>query len=494
MRLFNKLFSTDIYPLSLGYLAGAILKRTDWDVIVYNADFISRSNNQANEFNNLAYLLGEGFSNFKKNLKELSNPVWAEIDSTIRGFKPSVVGIYCCSANLGCVSTVARLAKEYDKNITVIVGGPHPSSVGAEMLADSNIDVSIIGEGEETLVEILEAVKENGSFEKIRGIIYRVGGKVLQTPVHECLEDLDSLTFPYEYAPQVLKDYNDYPKSAFQTIMTTRGCNYGCYFCGTRYIFGRRIRYRSVANVTEELRSLRKMGVSKVDFLDDTFNSNEAYTKQLCESLIHNLRGLKWTCYTRANVIDDQNVALMKKAGCYRIAIGVESGNNEILQKMRKGITVQDALRAARIIRKHKIRLVTFFMIGFPGETEKTLNDTLTIMKQIDGEIIYNIFTPYPGTEAFDMCKKTEQIGKDYNSTLFSHQSPENYFCHDISKERFRQLASEIEKYVDYHNSKQNIQELRGTIFTNATMLKIPRYGLFKSLKRLVAVTRELLQ
>jgi len=498
VRLYNKNFSMDTYPLSLGYLAGEIKTKSQWSVMVYNADFVPKRI-RAHKFGagQLAYMCGEGFRNYQKNLVNLYDPIWTEVRTTIHSFKPSIVGIYCCAPYVDSVKNIARLTKEYDRAATVVVGGPHPTLTKEEMLTDSNIDVSVVGEGEKTLLEILRAVEEGKSFNTIRGIVYRAGSKIIQTPVREYLEDLDTLSFPYEYAPEVLKDYKDYPKSAFSTVMMTRGCNHNCIFCGSRCVFGTKIRYRSVGHVTTELMSIAKMGIREVNFVDDVFGANKEYAIKLCESLIHNLKGLQWNCYSRVDLINEQLVTLMKKAGCRSIAIGVESGNNELLRKMRKGITAQTAVNAAKIIREHKIRIHAFYLIGFPGETEKTLTDTLDIMKKIGGQIIYNIFTPYPGTDAFDFCMQNGLIGKDYNPSLFSHQSPENFFCPDLSKEKFREIASQIEKYVEDHNLKDHLQKSKRNVFTPKSIKEIRDraldYGLTESLKRFIIIARALL-
>jgi anaerobic magnesium-protoporphyrin IX monomethyl ester cyclase len=482
--LYNNKLSTDVYPLSLGSLAGTIIKETRWDVLVYNADFVPH----AWQFP-LMYFLGEGFRNYLKNLADLSHPAWKDVQSTINDFKPSIVGIYCCSALLGCARTVARLAKEYDPATTVIVGGPHPSSIGMEMLSDPNIDVSVKGEGERTIVDILQAIDDGKQFSEIKGIIYRDGQKIVETGAREYVDDLDSFGSPYEYVSRVLKDYEKFPKSAFQYVMTTRGCNRNCLFCGSRYVLGRKVRYRSVRNVTKELQVLEKMGVRRLSFLDDTFTADKIYTEELCKSLIQNVRGLHWSCTTRADTVDDRIVSLMKKAGCEEIAIGVESGNDEMLRKMRKGITLQMALDAARIVKKNHVRTIAFFMIGFPGETEKTLSDTLEAIKKTDGTIIYNIFTPFPGTEGFDLCKQIGLIENDYNAALFMHQSPENYFCKDIQKERFRELATEVADYVDIHNLRHD----PGDILTLTTLRKIYHYGFRETLRRFTEILRKLI-
>ena len=163
-RLFKDTYSLDRYPLSLGYLAGTIHKETDWEVLVYNADFCSQSESMS-----VGYVANTGYSNYLNNLKDLSVPVWSEIKSTILDFKPDVIGITTKSQNFKSVCIVARLAKEINKDIAVIVGGPHPSMTGSDIFKCAEFDVSVIGEGEDVIVELLNTIAARENFHNIQG-------------------------------------------------------------------------------------------------------------------------------------------------------------------------------------------------------------------------------------------------------------------------------------------------------------------------------------
>jgi radical SAM superfamily enzyme YgiQ (UPF0313 family) len=222
------------------------------------------------------------------------------------------------------------------------------------------------------------------------------------------------------------------------------------------------------------------MGLRLINFADDTFGINKKYINDLCNALVVHCPGLKWSCEIHVKLIDEQTISLMKAAGCYLIHIGIESGNNEILKEIRKNITIEEALSACEIIRKHGIKLRAFFIVGFPQETEDTLNDTVAAMKKTKCDALtYSIFTPYPGTEAFEFCKENGLIGDDYDISLYNHQSPANCFCINITPERFRVLASEIEKMVDRINSLNRIKQ----VFSLNTFKKIQKLGIGKSLK-----------
>jgi radical SAM superfamily enzyme YgiQ (UPF0313 family) len=481
-RLFRDSYSTDRYPLGLGYLAGVIKSGTDWDVMVYNADFVPNSELSIS----LGYTCGVGFMKYLRILRDLSSPVWEEVRKTITDYQPMVVGIYSCAPAFVAASNVAKMAKRFSRQTIVVLGGPHPTTVGKDVLEEPNIDIAVRGEGELTIPEILDAVSGEASLDGVKGIAYKVGHTIVETQKREYIKDLDSLCFPHRYAPEVLKDYGKYPLSAFRNVITSRGCPYDCFFCGSRYMWGGKLRLRSVENVLEEIKSLQRIGLKWIDFEDDTFGVDKDYTNQLCDSLIHECPRILWGCSTRVNVIDEETLTLWKKAGCRAIAIGIESGNNNMLKKISKGITIEKAIAAANLITKHRIRLTANFIVGFPEETEDTLKDTFVAMKKIKGVVGYSTFTPYPGTEAFEFCRRNGLIDNDFNIALYNHQSSENFFCLNLKKERFRELASEMERYVDKHNAKQ---DLRG-IFSIRTLRKIHDYGVRSSLKKLFSAIR----
>jgi radical SAM superfamily enzyme YgiQ (UPF0313 family) len=333
--------------------------------------------------------------------------------------------------------------------------------VGVKLLLDHpEIDLSVIGEGENTIAELLNEIETQKKLDNIHGIVYRKDGQIFETTPREFIKDLDCLRFPHENASEVLKDYNQYSEKAFANIFAIRGCPYNCFFCGSRKIWSRKVRFRSVENVIKEIKGLQKLGLKFVHFDDDTFGINKKYIADLCNALKFKCKGLRWSCEMHVKMVDEQTISNMKVAGCSLIQIGIESGNNEILSAMRKDITLEEALATCEIIKKQGIELETFFMVGFPQETEDTLNNTIAAMKKAKCDsICYSIFTPYPGTEAFEFCKKNGLIKDDYNVSLYNHQSPANCFSMNIAPERFRILVSKIEKMVDRKNYLNRIKK-----------------------------------
>jgi radical SAM superfamily enzyme YgiQ (UPF0313 family) len=448
--------------------------------MVYNSDFSPQS-----EPIKVSYLAGAGFDNYLNNLKDLSGQLWRDIRSIIAEYKPTVVGISAKSQNFASACIVAKLVKEINKQTVVIIGGPHPSMVGADLLNYPEIDICVKGEGENTIVELLDAIESEKKFDSIQGIVYRKDGRIVENPSRKFINNLDSLCFPHESAPEVLKDYDQYPPTAFNKIFAIRGCPYNCSFCGSHKIWSRKVRFRSPENVVKEIKSLQKKGIRSVHFDDDTFGVNKKYINKLCNALIADCPGLKWSCEMHVKLADEETISLMRAAGCYSIQIGIESGNNEILREMRKNITIEEALTACEIIKRHGINLQAFFLVGFPQETEDTLNDTIRAMKKIKCDsLVYSIFTPYPSTEVFEFCKEKGLIGDDFDVALYNHQSPANCFCIEITPQRFRMLASKIEKMVDRKNSLNMIK----SVFSLNTLWRIQELGIGKSLKKGVGI------
>jgi len=455
-RLFKPTYSLDRLPLALGYLAGAIRRGTGWQVQAYNADFAGTGEPIA-----VSYLAGRGFENYRRSLDDSSGPVWQEVRRALAEYGPDVVGISVKSQTFASARIVARLAKELSRETTVIVGGPHPSLAGPDMLDDADIDIAVRGEGEQTIVELLEAIDAGRELSNVRGIMFAGRGMVVETLPRGLIEDLDSLPFPAAGAEELLRDYSRYPATAFRNIFATRGCPYRCFFCGSHGIWGRKVRFRTPENVVAEIRKLQRRGLRFVHFDDDTFGVNRKYVAELCAAIAAGCPKLRWSCEIHVKLARPEVIAMMKKAGCYSIQLGVESGSDEMLRRIGKDIAIGEALLAADAIKRAGIELVAFFMVGFSDETEATLAETAAAMERIDADVlVYSIFTPYPGTEAYKVCRERGLIGDDFDVSLHYHQSPLNYFCPAIPRERFRELVGEIERLVDRRNARSRRRRL----------------------------------
>ena len=318
-----------------------------------------------------------------------------------------------------------------------------------------DIDVAVLGEGELTLVELLKALQSGAPLDDVAGIAWRRGDRVAFTPSRAYIPDLDELPFPAEAAPRVLRDFESYPADAFGYVFSARGCPYSCTFCESKAIWSQTTRWRSPANVVEELKALMDRGVRYVYFDDDTFGINPRYIQELCGLIETGCPRLAWGCEMTVGVVKERSIERMRRSGCVRINIGIESGNDRILRSVKKGHTIEKAYAAADICRRNGIEVGAFFMVGFPEETEETLRDTLAAIERINSDVIMlSIFTPYPGSELFQTCKDLGVVDDDFDITIHNHQSPENCFTAFIPPERFRELVRETSSIVARKNRR----------------------------------------
>ena len=215
-RLYHDQHCLVKYPLALGYLSGCIIKNTDWSVQTYNADFNAEKKRFAPENE---YISGEGFKRYLSSLKDRSMSIWNEVKKSIEEYNPSVIGISAKTQNFISATIVAKIAKEINPSIKVIVGGVHPTMNGSKVLDCKNIDFLCIAEGENTIVELLLALEKNTELNLVDGIVFRNNGKIVSTKPRTYVQDLDTLDFPLINAPKVLKDFDKYPKESFVTFL-----------------------------------------------------------------------------------------------------------------------------------------------------------------------------------------------------------------------------------------------------------------------------------
>jgi len=437
-------YSSECLPLSLSYLSG-FLNRHGHEVSVYNADHARVSSH----INIIEY--SENQKNYLKRVHDERDSVWQEISKVIREHQPQVIGITVMSVKLLTTLKLIELIRKINPEITIVCGGHHPTIQPKVFLDPGRANFVVRGEGEITLHELIQALETNTEeYDRIKGLSYRRGEEIVNTPQRALIEDLDSLPLP-EKERIVFKE--TYSPEELSVIMTSRGCPYACKFCGSGNMWHRAVRYRSVDSVLEEIEILKRTyQVSNIKFMDDCFTVNKKRVRTLCQNIIDRKLNITWSCLTRVNLIDEQTVALMKRAGCTKVDVGIESGNARILKVINKGITLSQVEAATKILNKHKILWAGFFMFGFPTETEEEVLDTLNYIKKLKpGWVNMSIFTPYPGTELYDLAREKGIIGDDYDPSLYMHQRVDNYATDVISKEKFDALArtmlTETNKY-----------------------------------------------
>ena len=456
-RLYHDQQSFVKFPLPLGYLSSAVCKNTNWTVQTYNSDFNPYKKKFSPEND---YVTGKGFKRYLATLKDSSLPIWNEVKKAIQEFYPSVIGITLKTQNFKSSTIVAKIAKEVNPDIIIAIGGAHATMNGDSVFKYKEIDVSCIGEGETTIVELLKAFENNTPLSSVNGIMFRdENNKIIKTAPRAYIDDLDSLAHPFTYASKTLKDFNKYPKEAFSNVFASRGCPYACTFCESKAMWTRKVRYRSPQNIIEELKQLRDFGIKQVSFEDDTFGVSKKNIKAINNLMHDELPDMTYMCETVVQLAKDEQVVKdMKHGGCTGVFVGIESGNNEILKKIKKTQTTDECILAVKNLKKHGIEASTFIMVGFPTETEETFKETMDFIPKLSPDhVVFSIFTPYPGSELYYECKEMGIIEGEFDISLYNHQSPLNCFTKYIPKERFYELRKKAVKFVDNYNRRKKI-------------------------------------
>jgi anaerobic magnesium-protoporphyrin IX monomethyl ester cyclase len=311
-----------------------------------------------------------------------------------RSLSPRVVGVYSMLGMKDMAIRIARQLRAYSEML--VVGGPLPTTSPDVFLED--FDVALIGEGEETILEILGSLENGTSLSKVEGIAYKEEKeKITVTSARPLRRCLDSLPFPARdlYEHGAYKDYFcRYHGYTTTSMITSRGCPFDCDFC-SRPVFGRSYRGRSPSNIVDEMETVLDYGYDRIWFADDIFPIDKESGLSVCNEIISRRLDASWECLCRADVMNREIALKMKKAGCFRVFFGLESGNDRILKAMNKRLTVEQARRAVKTVKSVEIKAGAFFILGYPGETDDTMLDTLRFATSLP--LDYFSFTvPYP--------------------------------------------------------------------------------------------------
>ena len=322
--------------------------------------------------------------------------------------KPSYVGITLFTVGVWQAAHIARLVKSRLPNTTIIVGGPHISSMGKEtMRRFDEFDLAVINEGETVLTKLLPVLDAGKKPYLINGIIYRLGDQLIETPKASTVNQLDELplpawdllpNFPDAYLPAIY----DYPQGPVATIAASRGCPFLCKFCDTS-TFGARVRAYSPESVFNMMKHLnQRYGIKHIMFVDDLFLASRVRTEKLCDLILQENLNMTWSCTARVDTVKPRVLERMKKAGCWEISFGLETGSNELLQKMEKAARVEVSEQAINWTHQAGIRSKGLFMLGYPGESLETIKKTKNFVRSIPMTTMnLTKFTPYPGSPIY---------------------------------------------------------------------------------------------
>ncbi len=337
------------------------------------------------------------------------------------------------AVNLSIESDLRAIAdiRKYHPQTPVIMMGPGPTYFTKRCISDSNVYV-VRGEPEETAIELVGALRDGGSLDTIKGLSYMNGNTLVHNPARPLIKNLDVLPFPARDLVSTHRYFNPKLKTGpYTTMFTSRNCPYHCIYCVPSSLsFAREIEFRkdnnrkptigfrSVESVEKEVEHLHREGFKAIGFMDDNFIWNEERTKGICD--IMRKYGMVWGCEARVDAITEPIAAMLGSSGCKYVDLGVESFNDDILKYIKKGITVSDIYRAINLLAKYKVPVKLNILIGScPLETRETVLHTLREAKKLSvDQVMFNIVSPFPGTEYYKLCKENGWIkGGEYKPT-----------------------------------------------------------------------------
>ena len=366
-----------------------------------------------------------------------------DFEADLKEFQPNYLVANIATPTFQSDMMAVKLAKEILPNIcTIVKGAPFLTYNTNTIYENPFIDYVIMGEAELTLKDILDGVPNCD----ILGICYRENFQPVKNDKRPFIEDLDILPFPARH----LVDNSIYKRpdngKVQAVIKVARGCPFHCFFCLATPVSGAKVRTRSPENIVAELKEcVEKYNIKNFLFWSDIFNFNREWTLELCQKIIESGLKITWSSNTRADTMDDEMAKMMYKSGCRLVSIGVESGSQKMLDNIGKKITLDDIRNTVKILKKNKIKIYNYFVIGLPWETEETVEETIKFAIELDSNFIsFYTATPLPGTKyfAYAMLNKLVEGNLDFRSAYYEPVVRSEH----LSKERIFELHKQAIK------------------------------------------------
>lgn len=373
-------------------------------------------------------------------VRDMHSYTWEDVKRTMTDIAPQVIGTSCFTMwRAGAVRTAA-LARECCPDAHIVFGGPHASLFPEQMFQLTPVDTVVIGEGETTMVELAGVLSRGEDRAQVKGIAYQVDGRVVKTEPRPFVSDLDRLPFP-DYRTFDLDEYKSpeipppYLALKGTHIISSRGCPFSCRFCSVNRFWGRKWRPRSPMNVVDELEWLyRDYDVRHVYFSDDIFTLDQDRVVEICREILRRKLEVVWMAETRVDCVGKEMLSAMRQAGCYRIYYGVESGSPTVLKKIGKGFTAGQVKKAFAATHEAGIEPSCFLMIGNPGESETTIDETAVLIKEIQPATmpIMGLTQLLPGSALYELGQSQGLINDDF--WLTDRQAPFYTAEHDVEE------------------------------------------------------------
>ena len=333
----------------------------------------------------------------------------AALSALIASWKPDLVVINTSTPSIESDIAVASLAKSAYPGAKTLAMGIHPSALPESCFdMDANLDIVVRGEPEYTIRGAAMALRDGKGLESVSGLSFRdKKGKIHQNRRRPFIKSLDKLPFPAWDLVDTSLYTLPFSNRRFLLAATARGCPYGCTFCANKVFYGAKPRRRTPQRVVDELQwAVEEFGIRDFLIWSESFTTDQEYAIETAEEIIRRGLDISWVCNSRVDTVSPKLLQTIKKAGCWMIGYGVESGSQEVLDSVRKGTTIADAVRAVRMAHDIGLEVTGHCILGFPGETEATMQQTIDFAKFLKLEYVqFYCAVPFPGSKFYDQCR-----------------------------------------------------------------------------------------
>lgn len=336
-----------------------------------------------------------------------------DLANIVRSFAPDLVLIHTTTPTFQNDALVLEQLKMAHPAVYAFVG-THVSALPEESLRRSKADFVFINEAEESLREVI--LKWDDWRAGIPGLAIRRDGEIMVTSECPYIANLDALPFPARHLlPNVKYHMPFFESEPFATVIPTRGCPWKCTFCRAGKVWGSKVRARSPENVIAEIEDMRKsLGIRNVVFMTDSLTLDRKWANRFLDLILERKLDIRWICNSRVDAVDLELLKKMKQAGCLLVSYGVESGNQAILDAAKKMIKLEDSRKAIRLTREAGLLSMAYFIIGLPGETAQTIEESIRFASEIDPDYVnFHVATPFPGTELYEIAQRNNWLATD---------------------------------------------------------------------------------
>lgn len=377
---------------------------------------------------------------------------FSTFETILKKQTPDVVGFSTPTFFANNAFRLAQITRSLMKNCKIVFGGPHATVSPKETLMNDCVDYVVIGEGEQTMLELIQTIAAGKEISNVNGIGYKQDGDMHLTEARKFIEDMDSIPFPARDLLPMEKYLAEIPAFPLPfpatSMMASRGCPGNCAYCQPtlRKLFGNRVRQRSVSNVLDEVEYLiKEYKIKAIDFQDDTMARDRDWILNFSEGVQERGIDIKWRCQNRVDCLDKETAPAMRKAGCINMVFGVESGDQRILSKvLNKGIKVEDTERAFKLCQKFGISTRANFMIGNPTEDKEALSRSIDLLKRIKPDIVLVHNTcPFPGTRLWDRVIKDGTLNIGGLDNFYRH-TPYPIKLENLTEEDIKETKSKM--------------------------------------------------